>query len=305
MAEEKGNVPAWQRHVLRTGKLTLTVLIAVQLAALCWRIVAPEPLVLPAPAQSSGQTAANSGVQGTAQYHLFGEVGVEPIAQVTEQVSAPETRLRLQLLGITKGVRNETSSAIIAPQGGSGEFYRIGDVVQGSTRLAAVYDDRVILDTNGKLETLKFEELSAAGITARAITAATTPVRPAPPRPEPARVAVSAPAADSGERFSNLQSPADFINRVTSEAAVDAAGTLRELGLESIGSGQGYRVTPDSMLIALQLQPGDVVLSVNGRTLGDPQADQQLLEQVSAEGNARIEVQRGNNRFVVNHNLNQ
>lgn len=289
MTEQQTIKPAWQRRTLVLGKIFLTVLIAAQLAALVWRLVAPEPLVLPAPAQSGGSAVASGGVQGTAQYHLFGEVSAEPLAPVTEQVSAPETRLRLQLLGITKGPRDDVSSAIIAPRGASGEFYRVGDVVQGSTRLAAVYDDRVILNTNGKLETLKFDELSAAGISARAVAAA--PV-------------TATPQGTLRERFREVRSPADFMNMVTAEATADAEGALRELGLESIGAGQGYRVTPGSMLTALQLQPGDIVLSVNGQSLGDPQADQQVLEQVSAEGNARIEVQRGNNRFVVNHSLN-
>ena len=292
MTEQQTIKPAWQRRTLVLGKIFLTVLIAAQLAALVWRLVAPEPLVLPAPAQSGGSAVASGGVQGTAQYHLFGEVGAEPLAPVTEQVSAPETRLRLQLLGITKGPRDDVSSAIIAPRGASGEFYRVGDVVQGSTRLAAVYDDRVILNTNGKLETLKFDELSAAGISARAVAAA--PVAPV----------TATPQGSLRERFREVRSPADFMNMVTAEASADAEGALRELGLESIGAGQGYRVTPGSMLTALQLQPGDIVLSVNGQSLGDPQADQQVLEQVSVEGNARIEVQRGNNRFVVNHSLN-
>lgn len=291
MADMKGAAPGWQRWVLITGKTALTLLIAVQLAALSWRVVAPEPLVLPAPAAASANRTDASGIRGTAQYHLFGEVGVEPLTPVTQEVAAPETRLRLQLLGVTKAARAEASSAIIAPRGGEGEFYRIGSVVQGSTRLAAVYDDRIILDTNGKLETLKFEEENAAGVSARAVPAVSAP----------------APARAQGalrERFRSVRSPADFMTMVTEEVATDPNRALQELGLESAGDGLGYRVTPGSMLTALQLQPGDIVLSVNGQTLGNPQADQQLLQQVSNEGNARIEVQRGNNRFVVNHSLN-
>jgi len=49
--------------------------------------------------------------------------------------------------------------------------------------------------------------------------------------------------------------------------------------------------------------PGDIVLSVNGQRLGDLETDKAILEQVGTTGNARIEVQRGNNRFVVNHKL--
>lgn len=289
MADIKDSLPGWQRRVLIAGKITLTLLISIQLALFSWRVIAPEPLVLPAPSQTvSGQR--DDGIQGTAQYHLFGEVGVEPLTPVDQNVAAPETRLRLQLLGVTKAARPEASSAIIAPRGGEGDFYRIGSVVQGGTRLAAVHEDRVTLDTNGKLETLKFEEIDAAGVSAKPVQSGTA----APARPQGAL----------RERFRDVRSPAEFMTMVTQEVATDAGVALRELGLETVGDGQGYRVTEGSMLTSLQLQVGDIVLSVNGQTLGNPVADQQLLQQVSSEGNARIEVQRGNNRFVVNHSLN-
>ncbi|MDK2777050.1 MAG: hypothetical protein KYX62_05260 [Pseudomonadota bacterium] len=284
MAEQLAELTGWQRLSLVLGKTVLTLLIATQLAWLTWLIIAPEPLVLRAPAK--GQVAEDSAATaGTGQYHLFGDYTAAPVEEVPQEVEAPDTRLRLELLGVTRSSRNELSSAIIAPKGGAGDFYRIGDVVQGRTRLAAVYDDKVILDTNGKLETLKFDEESKRGLEARAVQA-----------PEP----------DSSirDRFKEVRNPTDFMNLVNEEAASDPEGALREMGLKAAGPGQGYVVQKGSMLTALQLQPGDIVLSVNGQPLGDPQSDQQILQQVTEEGNARIEVQRGNSRFVVNHSLN-
>lgn len=278
---------SWQRWALRLGKLSFTLLLAVELAALTWRVVAPEPLTLMAPTQSGSQIATAS-VQGAAQFHLFGEAGSEPVKQVTAEVNAPETRLRLELLGVTKSTEHkELSTAIIAPKGGTGEFYRIGDTIQGGTRLAAVYENRVILDTNGKLETLKFEEGVASGVETR---------RVATPEPQPAR-------QDLRERFRSVNNPAQFMDMVTDVANEDPDGTISQLGLESVGPGEGYRVQAGSMLQALELQPGDIILSVNGQALGEPSADQMLLQQVSSEGRARIEVQRGENRFVINHSL--
>lgn len=289
MADKVAELMSWQRWTLVLGKAALTVLLSWQLAHLTWLIVAPEPLLLKAPSQSRGDAQNGGTVAGTGQYHLFGDVTAQPVEAVAKEVDAPDTRLRLQLLGVTRSTSNEASSAIIAPKGGQGEFYRIGDAVQGRTRLAGVYDDKVILDTNGKLETLKFDEESTAGITARAVAA---------PRPEVNR------SGSLRERFKQVRSPSEFMNMVTEEVAGDAEGAMQEMGLEAIGSGQGYRVQPGSVLTALQMQPGDIVLSVNGQALGDPQSDQQLLQQVSSEGNARIEVQRGNSRFVVNHKIN-
>lgn len=291
MAEVIAQATGWQRPVLVVGKVLFTLLLAAQAAHLTWLVVAPEPLVLRAPSKGNGNDAVATG-PATAQYHLFGEMSAEPVAVVTREVEAPDTRLRLELLGVTKSNRDDASSAIIAPKGGAGDFYRIGDVVQGRTRLAGVYDDKVILDTNGKLETLKFEEVSSTGITARTVEN----------RPDEREDNNS---ASLRERFKSVRSPSEFVNMVTDEASSDPEGTLSQMGLKAVGPGEGYQVQPGSMLSALQLQPGDIVLSVNGQMLGDPQSDQQILQQVSSEGTARIEVQRGNSRFVVNHSLNQ
>lgn len=285
--------PMWQKPVLISGKIALTLLLAWQSAHLTWQVVAPEPLVLRAPSKASGpQNDAIGPV--LAQYHLFGEASAEPVATVSKEVEAPDTRLRLELLGVTKASRQEVSSAIIAPKGGEGEFYRVGDTVQGRTRLAGVYDDKVILDTNGKLETLKFEEVSSSGVEARSVSS-----KPADN---------DNPRAGNGslrDRFKGVRNPTEFMNMVTEEASNDPEGALTEMGLKAIGPGEGYEVQAGSVLSALQLQPGDIVLSVNGQALGDPSSDQQILQQVGSEGNARIEVQRGNSRFVVNHSLGQ
>ncbi len=86
--------------------------------------------------------------------------------------------------------------------------------------------------------------------------------------------------------------------------ANNPAGALKQMGLEVAGNGSGYKVSNSgSMLTQLGLQPGDVILSVNGQTLGNLDDDQMLLEQVTNSGQARLEIQRGNRRFVVNHTI--
>lgn len=290
LSEQQLPLLPWQQRTLQLSKVVFTLLLAVLLAFLSWRIIAPEPLLLAAASKSSSNKITNNNSFNTAQYHLFGIAGEEPVAEVTEDIHAPDTSLRLELLGATKASKKEASTAIIAPKGKEGEFYRIGDVVQNNTKLAAVYENRVILDTNGKLETLKFDEEERAGINARVVQA-------------PAVEKKQTNAGSLRGRFREVKNPSEFMSVITEEVAADPEGALNELGLETNTQGSGYRVMPGSMLMALQLQPGDIVLSVNGQALGDPQADQELLQQVNTEGSARIEVQRGNNRFVVNHSL--
>ena len=52
-----------------------------------------------------------------------------------------------------------------------------------------------------------------------------------------------------------------------------------------------------------RLQPGDVILSVNGQAVGDIQRDRQQIEGLLQQGTARLEVQRGTRRFFVSASL--
>ena len=112
----------WQRRVLILAKLIFTLLIAGQLAAFTWMILSPETLVLPEPTRAQGvtQVAANDSI---ANSHLFGLVDVE-VKDVPQEIDAPQTRLRLELLGVMATSKAENSSAIIAQKGREGEHYK-------------------------------------------------------------------------------------------------------------------------------------------------------------------------------------
>jgi general secretion pathway protein C len=278
----------WQRLALILGKLTFTVLISSQLAIFTWMILSPSTLVLSEPSRAKGAAMVAQN-QSIADMHLFGDA-VVTVIDVPKDVNAPKTRLRLELLGVVAASIAENSSAIIAPKGGSGENYRIGDVVQGRTKLAAVQQDQVILDSNGKLETLKFDLARKQGIQQSG---------------KPTRAQRRAQSAGSlKERFKQVRNAADAVNLLRDEVAISPAGALKQLGLVISENGSGYKVSNSgSMLIQLGLEPSDVILSVNGQTLGNLEDDQMLLEQVTSSGQARLEIQRGNRRFVVNHTI--
>jgi general secretion pathway protein C len=278
----------WQRVSLVLGKLIFTVLIASQLAIFTWMILSPKTLVLSEPSRVKGAAvvAQNSSI---ADLHIFGDAAVE-LMEVPKEVNAPKTRLRLELLGVMAASKTENSSAIIAPKGGAGENYRVGDVVQGRTKLAAVHQDKVILDSNGKLETLKFDLSRKPGIQKSA---------------KPTRAQRKAQSRGTlKDRFKKVRNASDAVALLRDEVSNNPAGALKQLGLETSENGSGYKVSNSgSMLTQLGLQPGDIILSVNGQTLGNLDDDQMLLEQVTNSGQARLEIQRGNRRFVVNHTI--
>lgn len=240
----------------------------------------------PTRAKGAAVVAQNDSI---ADMHIFGDATVA-VVEVPKELDAPTTRLRLALLGVMAASIAENSSAIIAPKGGAGKNYRIGDVVQGRTKLAAVQQDQVILDSNGKLEALKFELAGKQGIQQSS-------------KPTPAQKRAQTRGTFK-ERFSGIRTPADAVQLLKDEVSNDPAGALRKMGLETSGNGSGYKVSSSgSMLTQLGLRPGDIILSVNGQALGNLEDDQVLLEEVTNSGQARLEIQRGNGRFVVNHTI--
>jgi len=279
----------WQRFALIAGKFTFTLLIASQLAVFSWMILSPKTLVLAEPSRAKGAASLQQGQGSIADWHIFGDAAVETVV-VPKEVNAPKTRLRLELLGVMAASNAKNSSAIIAPKGGAGENYRVGDVVQGRTKLAAVHQDKVILESNGKLETLKFDLARKQGIQKSA---------------KPTRAQRKTQNRGTlKDRFKKVRNAADAVTLLRDEVANNPAGALKQLGLETAENGSGYKISNSgSMLTQLGLQPGDVILSVNGQTLGNLDDDQLLLEQVTNSGQARLEIQRGNRRFVVNHTI--
>ncbi len=288
MTEQAVVILPWQRITLILAKLTFAILIASQLAIFTWMILSPATLVLSEPSRAKGTVVAAQN-ESIADAHIFGDAAVE-VVEVPKEVNAPKTRLRLELLGVMAASKAENSSAIIAPKGGAGENYRVGDVVQGRTKLAAVHQDKVILDSNGKLETLKFDLTRKQGIQKSA-------------KPTPAQRKAQS-RGTLKDRFKKVRNASDAVSLLRDEVANNPAGALKQLGLETSGNGSGYKVSNSgSMLTQLGLQPGDIILSVNGQTLGNLDDDQMLLEQVTNSGQARLEIQRGNRRFVVNHTI--
>lgn len=281
--------------VVKGLALVCTLGIAHGGANLTWRIVDSNGVELPKPRlsqESSSET--NTQLAGSAdisKLHLLGIADAEP-ENVEESVTAPETRLSFELKGILAGDdEEEGSSAIIAQRGGAGEYFKVGDLVFGRARLAAVYGDHVLLNNNGKIEKLAFED-QGAGLIQKGRQVSKTP-SPTPPK-------------KSGNRFEDrlkeISTPEEFVDLARAELIEDPQQALDNLGVES--SGEGYRVTNKAgMLLGLGMQSGDVILSINGQPLGNIEQDRGLIDEVYAAGQARIEVQRGNRRFIINHSF--
>ena len=94
--------------------------------------------------------------------NIFGAAQAGGVTQ--EQTKVPETRLNLSLKGVLAAKPMHLASAIIA-QGRSGkeEIYSIGDKLQGGVLIKEIHPEHVVLERNGKLETLKLEKRATIG----------------------------------------------------------------------------------------------------------------------------------------------
>ncbi len=288
----------------------------------------PPPLPVEGPAaptrSASGQRSADIDL---ASLNLFGDPGAGPVETRETVRDAPETRLKITLIGVFVADRSEDSAAIIRDDRREA-LYRVGDRLPGNAILAEVHPDHVLLRRAGAPERLSFEQpqsrllsvrqtggpgrqglvhdrSQAADITPTgeddAGAGGTRDVPAASARRVRATLAGQSPPRNPAEP---IRSAREFLEEYGERLADDPAETLAELGIEAVadGSGQGYRlgdVASPEQLSRVGLRPGDVVLSVNGQQLGNPQVDTALIDQVTEAGAARLEIQRGERRFFV------
>jgi general secretion pathway protein C len=230
--------------------------------------------------------------------NLFGEAGATA-TPLDNTLPAVETRLPLELLGVfVDDDDGQTSAAIVAQKGRGGQLYVVGEVLPGNAELMEVHADHIVLRRAGARETLRFPAISSAPV-------ATTPVDTVPTRSAPPAATTQAPWTE------DVPSPRDFVSAYRDRLDNDPQGALQEMGITPVSEGDasGYRL--DDMaanspyLSQTGLQPGDVVLSVNGQPVGNIQQDRRQIDNILAQGSARIEVQRGTRRFFVTASLKQ
>ncbi|MEC7119930.1 MAG: PDZ domain-containing protein, partial [Pseudomonadota bacterium] len=90
------------------------------------------------------------------------------------------------------------------------------------------------------------------------------------------------------------------LNDAQSQLSSNPASYLTRMGLSA--TGQGYEVTagaPAQLRNQMGLRPGDRIISLNGQTLGQPQNDARLLEQIRQSRSAQIEIQRGEQTLTI------
>lgn len=270
---------AWANRRLPPWVVVLLVIaIAWQLARLTWLVLTPgaDPSAIPALSTPAGSAPAatqphNFDVQRIVAAQLFGRLSDEPapVVEQPQQVDVPETRLNLQLRGVIAEDDPERGVAIIADNRGRDQLYRVGQQVPGGARLHAVHAEQVVLNRAGSLESLRLPKEFPPESAQRA-----SPPPGGVMRPQPASSSVREVISDNAARITEI---------------------LRVQPYMEGGNMRGYRVYPGrnrQQFTALGLQPGDLVVEINGQPMNDPSRGLEIFAELGDATSVSITLER-------------
>lgn len=214
--------------------------------------------------------------------HLF---GAAPVAAASGgAANAPRTTMALTLTATLAAHDPKTGQllpnrglAILGPNSGAANVYVVGDNVPGGARLHAVYDDRVLLERNGSLESLLLPRQVEPG-------------GPAPSIAQPPSFA------------------AEHVRQLMSENPGAFADVIRPQPVFAGGKQRGYRVYPGrnrQAFLRLGLRPGDLVVAINDTPLDDPARGEEIFATLASASEAHVTVMRNGRTQDLTLNMSQ
>lgn len=268
-------------RMVRWSEVALTVLLAVALADLAWDLVpGPQPGVS-APsgpvAGADGQAAPTPSSGGPLTRPVKTLFGAEPRqgASATSPEPVRETGLDLTLTGVlAREGHPDQRLAVIAGGDGEETVYRVGDRVQGA-RIVRIESRRVILVRNGVTEALKLK--------AERLETGTGPPSGGPAQGGIRRTGTNHRVVSRG----TLKRKLENLPRLLRQAkAVPHKRDGQQVGFKVVNIQQG------SVFEDLGIQQGDVIQSVNGRSIRNPKQALAAYRELRSAKEFRVDVLR-------------
>ncbi len=284
-------LPALNTERLQTwgpklASVILVLCIAYALVQIVWLFAAPtaepEPANTATPIKAPTKTGIRTANQ-IAGLHIFGKADVKT-AQAA--ISAPETKLNLQLRGIL-AIGGEDGLAIIAAGASKEDFYKVGDRIPGNATLKAVYADRVLLESSRGLETLRLPTNKELIRFSGSASQNNIPVNNPP-------ITATTPGSLKEYRRQFLRNPASL------------AEMARVTPSKINGEMRGYKVIPqsdDPLFGALGLEPGDIITDVNGIKLDKPENGMKALRNLMKAKSLNVTVLRNGQETNLQHRI--
>ncbi|MCF5865860.1 GspC family type II secretion system variant ExeC [Aeromonas veronii] len=259
-------------RVTQVAFLALLIILAQQSAALTWRLLTlanpqtSQPWQ-PSAVAVSGQNNPRLELGEVSRLALFGKAIPKAQAKAAVAANAPRTQLNAQLNGVLASSDPAKSIAIIA-MSGIQNSYGIGDMIDGTqARIRQVYPDRVIIERDGRDETLMLDGEEYG--------------KPLP----------QTNAAPLGSLRSELMADPGKITDYLNISPVQVDGRMT-----------GYRLNPGSnpeFFNQSGLQANDLAISINGLDLRDNMQAMQAMQQMAGATEMTVTVERQGEQFDI------
>ncbi|MFN1551801.1 type II secretion system protein GspC [Vibrio natriegens] len=214
--------------------------------------------------------------------HLFGQYSEQKPVIIEQPVvkDAPKTRLNLTLVGAVASNQVQTSLAVIANKGKQ-STYGIGEEIEGTrATLKAVLVDRVIIENQGRDETLMMQ-----GIEYNKLSES----------PQLRRAQAAQPESVAGDK----------LEQIREEIAQDPKSVFKYISISPVKNGDdivGYRVAPgrDAALFNdVGLESGDIAVQLNGIDLSDPSSSAELMRIMNDPQELNLTVEREGQQYEI------
>jgi general secretion pathway protein C len=215
-----------------------------------------------------------------AGWHLFGVPSTQHEKPAQAKTNVPETRLNLELNGIYRDDLPGNSRAIISEKGKQQEHYRVGEKLPGNAVLDEIHEEYVLLLRNGRYERLALTE--DTGNSLKGNRTATNPAlrqlgrQLAKPATRPRR------AKQSTSTLLRLR-------------PVVREGLFVGMSIRG-GNSEGQRLLDNTNV---KLEPGDVVIAINGMEIRSAEAGMAMLEDYNEPERLELMIKRDDKTIPV------
>jgi general secretion pathway protein C len=272
-------------HGPRVATWALALALGVQAAVIVTDLAgagrSPAVTAHPGAGAPAGARGSSVNVAAIVNAHLLGTPPVQAPSE-RDALNAPQTSMPLVLTGIIAADDPQNGLAILGQSAQAAKVYAVGDNVPGGAKLHSVFADRVVIEREGRLESLALPRQPGGGMPSAAPPSATA-----------------------------LQTESPVLDRMR-KLVMDQPGligdVMRPQPVFADGKQRGYRLYPGrnrQAFTRLGLRPGDLVTAINGTPLDDPARGQEILHTLGSSSEAHVTVMRNGQQQDLSLNLAQ
>ena len=277
--------------------VVLVITLAWLAARITWFVV-PAPAQKPLQVSMSGvktQSNNSSELERVISAKLFGQYQEKATEVVQTVTDAPQTTLNLKLTGVVATGKTPEQGTAIIENNGVEQVYAIDEQIDGSGAvLKQVIEDRVILQVNGRMETLMLD-----GLEYQQLTVANSAIE-------------EGQLQEAGEAGPDEMGPAqgdiDELRREMTAEPMKLFDYIRVQPRNRGGKMYGYALLPGKdpkMFAQFGLQPNDVAVEINGVRLDDMQQAYSVMQELGEAKQVSIKLERDGEMKDISISLSQ